>query len=213
MGGKWGNSNSGKLQIKTTFSKTSLELLKRGPYLHKRGCVSKQKCWLVMPSLNLGYISVPFRHSPREYRASTRNVKFRILFPSPHWTWYRQYLCCQKTQLPRNQSGEDNITSVVYSDEPRSLPAYVVFIFWFEKVWLCKIFFRLIISRWASSTMIALLRAFSMGFSTVETLKTSSEISLNISTLHSWLVFKRFHWINKTNKNLDQIDKLNRRLQ
>ena len=69
-----------------------------------------------------------------------------------------------------------------------------------------NIFFRLIMSRWASSTMIALLRAFSMGFSTVETLKTSSEISLNISTLHSWLVFKRFHWINKTNKNLDQID-------
>ena len=138
---------------------------------------------------------------------STRYVKFRILFPPPDGTWYRQYLCCQKTQLPRNQSGEDNITSFVYLD------AYVVFIFWFEKVWLCKIFFRLITSRWASSTMIALRRVFSMGFSTVETLKTSSKISLNISTLHSWLVFKRFHWINKTNKNLDQIDKLNRRLQ
>ena len=67
---------------------------------------------------------------------STRYVKFRILFPPPDGTWYRQYLCCQKTQLPRNQSGEDNITSFVYLD------AYVVFIFWFEKVWLCKIFFQ-----------------------------------------------------------------------
>ena len=41
------------------------------------------------------------------------------------------------------------------------------------------------------------LRTFSIGCFCVATMKTSSKISLNISTLHSWLVFKRFHWLNK----------------
>ena len=53
------------------------------------------------------------------------------------------------------------------------------------------------------------LRTFSIGCFCVATMKTSSKISLNISTLHSWLVFKRFHWLNKLSKSFQFINNCN----